>query len=265
MRMNFLSTFAWSAAIVSTFVISGCGSLIVTQRSVESLANEGGFNWETRKTDSFVLYAESGSTAATDLNEIEAGARRSKERVLAYLQEPAFEPTVAVFLVENRDRMNDLIGRRPNATAFLSSNALCLVWSESLKVGATHELLHIVAMQLWGVPERWVNEGTAVDATGSWHGHDLHSVCKDLRADGYLPSLRDLTQHFGRVPDLVTYPAAGSFVSFLRETYGLGTVRQVWNDGRGALPEATGMDLDSLEAAWLAVVENAAWDIEYKR
>jgi hypothetical protein len=83
--MNFLSTFAWSAAIVSTFVISGCGSLIVTQRSVESLANEGGFNWETRKTDSFVLYAESGSTAATDLDEIEAGARRSKDRVLAYL------------------------------------------------------------------------------------------------------------------------------------------------------------------------------------
>ena len=253
---------AWAVAAMAA--ASGCGSLIVTQKSVEALEGRRGFTWTTHEVDDFVIYVEAGSDASRETDAIAADARSARVTVLRYLQEPLFEPTVSLFVVDSRDRMQDLIGRRSQATAYYTSNAICYVWSNALKVGATHELLHIVAMNLWGVPERWINEGAAVDARGRWLGHDVHAVCKHLRAGGDLPSLPDITRRFEKLPGLASYPAAGSFVRYLRETYGLAAVRAVWDGGRRALPEATGVDLGTLESAWLDVVEQAdARDIDY--
>jgi len=171
---------------------------------------------------------------------------------------------LSIFVVGNRDRMKDLVGRRTNGTGYYASNAICLVGTDGIRGGATHELLHVMAMNLWGIPERWVNEGTAVDARGPWPGHDVHAVCKHVQAAGELPSLHDVTERFGRLPSAASYPAAGSFVRYLRATGGLDVVRRVWDGGRGVLPDATGPDLDTLEAAWLDVVEQAdATGIEY--
>lgn len=256
------SVVAWVTAAIAA--LSGCESLIVTQKSVESLEGRRGFTWATREVDDFVIYVEPGSAASRVIEAIAADARSARVNVLRYLQEPVFEPTVSIFVVDSRDRMRDLIGRRSNAIAYHTSNAICLVWSNSLQVGTVHELLHIVAMNLWGVPERWVNEGAAVDCRGRWLGHDVHAVCKHLHAGGNLPSLPDITRRFDKLPGLASYPAAGSFVRYLRETYGLEAVRAVWDGGRRALPEATGVDLGTLESAWLNVVEQAdARDIDY--
>jgi hypothetical protein len=243
---------------------AGCGSLIVTQQSVKSLAGRRGFTWSTHPFDGFVLYVEPDSAAARDLDGVKADARRARQRVLTYLKEPMYEPTVSIFVVDTRERMKDLIGRRSNAMAYHTTNVLCLVWADTWRIGATHELLHVVAMNRWGVPERWVNEGMAVDAARLWRGHDLHALCKHLRAQGELPSLADVTRRYDRLPGLVAYPAAGSFVRFLRESHGLETLRQVWDGGRRVLPAATGMHMEAIETVWLAVVDAAeAEGIQY--
>ena len=254
------STRAVAAAWAATAVMLGpfgCGSLIVTQKSVESLEVRRGFTWETHELDGFVIYVEPGSVASQNRDAIADEGRTAREHVLAYLQEPVYEPTVSMFIVDSRDRMKDLVGRRSNGTGYYTSNAVCVVRSDEMRSITTHELLHVVAMNLWDVPERWVNEGMAVDATGAWHGHDPDAVCKVLRDRGELPSLQDLTRRFNGLPGLASYPAAGSFVGYLRNTYGLVTVRQVWDGGRRELLDATGLDLDALEAAWFDVVERA--------
>lgn len=251
-----------TAALLSW--VSGCGSLIVTQRSVESLADSNGFTWEMHESDGLILYVEAGSPAAGNVETIATDADSARQRVLAYLQEAPYEPAVSIFVVGDRDRMKDLVGRRSNGTGYYTSNALCLVGTDGIRHGATHELLHVIAMNLWGVPQRWVNEGAAVDAAGPWQGYDVHAVCKQLQAEDALPSLRDLTRRFDTLPSLVKYPAAGSFVRFLRSNYGIDSVRRVWHDGRRALPDVTGMELAALEAAWLEVVERSdATGIEY--
>lgn len=238
--------------------LGGCESLIATQKSLADLEDRRGFTWETHDdADGFVIHVEPESTASRNVEAVAANARHAKERVLRYLDETDYAPTVSIFAVEDRDRMEDLIGRRTNATAYHASNALCLIWSGSGRASATHELLHVVAMNTWGVPDRWVNEGAAVDATGPWRGHDLHAVCKRRRADGTLPSLSDITRRFNALPSTDSYPAAGSFIRYLRETYGLATLRAVWDGGDRVLPEVTGLDLAALEAAWLDVVEQA--------
>ncbi len=251
-------------AAVLVLWVSGCGSLIVTQRSVDSLADSSGFTWEMHESDGLVLYVEAGSAAAGTIETLATDASSARRRVLAYLQEAAYKPTVSIFVVGDRDRMKDLVGRRSNGTGYYRSNAVCLVGTDGIRHGATHELLHVIAMNLWGVPARWINEGAAVDATGPWQGYDVHAVCKQLRADDALPSLRDMTRRFDRLPSLVKYPAAGSFVRYMRNNYGLDSVRRVWHDGRRVLPDITGMELDTLEAAWLEVVEQSdATGIEY--
>ncbi len=252
--------------VVTALVLAlpGCGSLIVTQQSVESLADRGGFTWERHELDGFVLYVETGSAASENTSKLGTDAIAARQHVLSYLQVGPYEPTVSIFVVGDRDRMKDLVGRRSNGTGYYTSNAVCLVGTDGIRHGATHELLHVIAMNLFGVPERWVNEGAAVDATGPWQGYDVHAVCKHLRADGALPSLRDMTRRFDKLPGLVKYPASGSFVRYLRNTYGIDSVLRVWDAGRRVLPDVTGMDLAALEAAWLEVVEQSdVTGIEY--
>ena len=250
--------------IVLMLAPAGCGSLIVTQQSVESLAGRRGFAWQTHEREGFVIYVEPATVAAEQIDAIASEAREARRQVLAYLEEPPYEPIVSIFVVDSRDRMKDLIGRPSNATAYYTSNSLCLVWTDTWRGGATHELLHVLAMNQWGVAERWVNEGMAVDAAGPWQGLDVHAVCKHLRTRDELPSLNDITRRFNQLPGVVSYPAAGSFVRYVREAYGLDTLRMVWDGGRRELPAATGMALDDLETAWHEVLEQAdARGIEY--
>ena len=238
-------------------VLAGCGSLIVTQRSAEDLRDRRGFEWATHESDAFVIHAEADAAPIVELPAIADAADESKRAVLATLELGAYEPRISVFLVGDRDRMEDLIGRRTNATAYHASNAVCIVWKRSGTEGLRHEMAHVIAMNEWGIPERWVNEGLAVDATGPWTGRDLDEVCRALRERGELPSLRDLTTGFERLPSAVSYPAVGSFVRFLRETHGIETVRAVWAGGRRSLPESTGRTVEELERDWLARVDRA--------
>jgi hypothetical protein len=241
----------------------GCESLIVTQKSVQDLIARPGFSWEIHPRDAIVTYVEPGSAAAGNVSTIAEDAARAKREVLTYLGEDVYEPTISVFVVDSRQRMKDLTGRATQGTGFYSSNSICIVWTGRIRT--THEMLHIIAMNVWGVPARWVNEGAAVDAAGPWLDEDVHAVSKVLLARGKLPTLDGITRRFNDLPTRISYPAAGSFVRYLRETYGRDALRRVWQRGRRELPRVTGMSVAELEAAWLDVVRAAdAEGVEYE-
>ena len=128
--------------IALVLALPGCGSLIVTQQSVESLAERRGFAWEQHHLDGIVLYVEAGSAAGENVPQLGADVVAARDRVVTYLQAARYEPTVSIFVVESRDRMKDLIGRPTNAMAFYKSNAICLVWSDEVRVGATLIAIH---------------------------------------------------------------------------------------------------------------------------
>ncbi len=254
------NAFGICASVVLLALINGCGSLIVTSRSVESLRETPGFSWTEARTDGFIIYADRGGVSADSVDRIAQQVVISKSQVLLYMSLQEYPPTVAVFAVDTRQRMQDLIGRRTNATGFFDSNVLCLVWPRSGGDGLTHELTHVVAMNVWGVPQRWINEGVAVDATGDWIGRDLHNISESLRKQGELPTLRKLIRQFDSVPSARSYPAVGSFVRFVRETYGIDAVRQIWDGGYRAIPEATGFSEMQVETQWLAMLHESDSD-----
>jgi hypothetical protein len=185
--------------IITVLLIGGCGSLIVMQKSVEDLRDQRGFTWVAHETDEFAIFAEGMSPAADKLPMIAASAIESKQHILTALDLSAYEHKVSIFLVDSRERMRELIGRETNATGFHTTNAVCLVWARSGTSGLRHEMTHIIAMNAWGVPERWVNEGVAVDVTGLWVGQNVDATCRILRDRGELPSLDKLIDNFNQL------------------------------------------------------------------
>ena len=236
---------------------AGCGQIMLSQPSAESLAARGGFQWQTSHTAHFDIHVESGSPVALQIEAIELDAEASRRHVLDVLDADGYPSRISIFVVGSRPRMAALIGWETNGTAFHETNTMCIVVTDCIRIRATHELLHVVATNLWGVPQRWINEGLAVYAAGTWHGHDLHALCRFLHRRGDLPGLADLTGRFKRLPDRESYPAVGSFVRDLAETHGVEAVKTVWEGGARALPVATGLSVAELEAQWIAFLAHA--------
>ncbi len=236
---------------------AGCGQIMLSQPSAESLAARGGFQWQTSHTAHFDIHVESGSPVALQIEPIELDAEASRRHVLDVLDADGYPSRISIFVVGSRPRMAALIGWETNGTAFHETNTMCIVVTDCIRIRATHELLHVVATNLWGVPQRWINEGLAVYAAGTWHGHDLHALCRFLNRRGDLPCLADLTGRFKRLRERESYPAVGSFVRYLAESYGMETVKTVWAGGGRALPVATGLSVAELEAQWIAFLADA--------
>jgi hypothetical protein len=234
---------------IGLVLVAGCGSLIAMQKSVADLAGRRGFEWSTHAIPGFVVHVEPGSVSAGEVESILNACAVAKGHVLDYVRAPDYAATVAVFAVDTRERMQDLIGRETNAMAYHSSNSMCLVWPRAGSSAVRHELFHLVAMNTWGIPERWINEGMAVDAAGPWLGGDLLAACRASKDRGELPSLYEITRRFGRMPSLRAYPAAGGFVRFVRDAWGFEALRAVWEGGARTLPTVTGLGLEELEAA----------------
>ena len=238
--------------------LGGCGPLILSHPTAAALASKSGFTWApTTTTEHFDSYAEVGSRAERDLPAFQIEAERTWGDVLEFIGEERYDERVSIFLVDSRQRMKDLIGLSINATGFYKTNVVCLVAGALPPATVGHELVHVIATNEWGTPDRWINEGFAVAFDGRILEYEIDDLAKYLLERGLLPSLDDLTRRFSRLPNRASYPAAGSFVKYMLDTYGLAAVRQVWKEGRRALPSATGVTSHDLEQHWLAAVREA--------
>lgn len=215
-----------------------------------------GFAWATIDMPGWRVYLDTADATPRVRTRVAGLLDSSRASVTRALGLAETRDTVSVFLVPSRARMRDLVGRESNGTAFPNTNTLVLVLFPSGWIGAQHELLHLMAMRAWGVPERWLNEGLAVSLEGQWHGYPLHALAHHLQTSGRLPTARALTDRFDQLDDLITYPAAGSFVEFLLEAYGRESLRRLWRR-EGDWTGIYGKSLAALEAEWMAVVRAA--------
>jgi hypothetical protein len=63
-----------------------------------------------------------------------------------------------------------------------------------------------------------------------------------------------LLREFRQLDEVTAYLQGASVVGYIREVFGIGAVRSVWQGGAAALPVATGMDLEALEREWRTFV-----------
>ncbi len=252
--MNFGSTHAprlWLLLVAALIFLplAGCASL---QPSHEYFTDHEDFNWQSDTTSHFIIYYEEFTPGEARLREIEEDAEKSLSYILSLLEQPAYTHPLHIFIVDSRQKMNALLGVETNGMAVPDVGVLCYIVSYDMMLSARHELLHVVAMTLWGEPELWINEGLAVYADNHWHNHDLQALTTHLDQMGQLLPIKTLTGKFKKHNDLVTYPEAGSFVKYLHQTYGIKTIKELWQRGIKNIEAITGDDLESIEAGWLA-------------
>ena len=242
---------------VAAVTVASFSCVRVTAPTVPELASRRDFKWTTAHTEHVDLYVEENSFPAARIDSLSTRSEAAWSRVLELLGVATYTPRISVFVVESRERMQALIGVTTNGQAIPRRHAAFYVYNAQVDAFGAHEILHVVAKNLWSDADDWINEGLAMYADNRWQGNPLHTVASYHLERGTLIPLASLLRHFDAHDVMTSYPAVGSFTKFIYERYGRDVVRQAWHHGVPALLAATGKTLDALEAEWHTVLRSS--------
>ncbi len=237
------------------------------QPKLHRLVNHPDFRWDTLQLNKqLILYIEQKSYAAENKDLLKEKVMHHYQETLAFMGVSEASLPIHYFVVESRQRMKRLIGYETNGNAHYKGRWVTGIFSPSLQsVRSNHELFHLLAMNKWGVPERWLNEGMAVYADGYWNGFPLHELAKYLLDRGKYVSPVMMTRGLRRQDPLFTYPLLGSLVKFMDETYGRQTTLVMWKTGTRNRKERMGKSLTEIEREWLEMLQKVTYgDMHYE-
>jgi hypothetical protein len=223
-------------------------------------------------------------------------AAPAAERLLRFLEEvgPAWRmpERIDYYAFPDRETLRALTGWDTNGRAILAHDA-----TVSIHAADAHEVMHVLTTptarplrlaSFWmeGVamtytwPEVYFDEATLTGRglpprLGAWYGKTVHGNAREARERGELPALTPLAhgnQAFVALPDTITYPAAGSFVTHLlgaghADGARIAAFRAFLDDANQATDTAAvlaaferhlGTPLADAEAAWHAYLDG--WD-----
>jgi hypothetical protein len=249
-----------------TILILFLGQGLFGQISYSRLSENKNFKWLVdSSSQELIIYYQLDSWTSKNIETVRQRVINHFNSVKSFVHITSYNKRVHLFIVESREQMKLLVGHETNGSAFYDSNTVTGVASEkSNSIYSNHEIFHVVAMNLWGVPDIWVNEGMAVYSDNKWNGHDLYQLTKYLADNNRLVSLDRLLKHFRKVDDLISYPLTGSFVKYLDETYGRDAVIMIWKSKTRDLKKLTGKTIKELETDWLTKIKTINYnEIKY--
>jgi hypothetical protein len=214
--------------------------------------------WVRHEDRHFVYFVESGSYGSNRIRELAERMHRNRATVLKTLGEDDVKMKPFAFFVSSRAKMKQLVGAEVNGLAVHASDAIFMVYSPTVDAVTPHELFHLYARKVWGTPKlELINEGMAVYSGGRWHQQPLHQLAAYLKVNRKLIPIDELFEDFSKHEDLVSYPQAGSFMTFLNDKYGTQTIKAVWNrDSPAAFRRAFKKSLSDLEKEWLLMLDS---------
>ncbi len=245
-----------------TIAILLTGQALFGQNNYQSLLDNKNFKWVTDSSfQELTLYYQADSWADKNIETIRQRVVSHFNSVKTFLDIKSYDKKIHVFIVVSREQMKLLLGHETNGAAFYKTNTVTGIASEKRNsIYSNHELFHAIAMNLWGVPDTWINEGMAVYSDNQWHGHDLYQLTKYLIDTNRYVSLEKLVKDFRKADDLVSYPLAGSFVKYVDETYGRETLIKIWKRKTKNLKKLTGKTLQELEVDWLTKIKTIQYE-----
>lgn len=185
----------------------------------------------------------------------------------------ALPPTPRVEYRKYRDvrHMHRITGFNGNGWSEPDDLVLHTVWARD-----NHEIVHVVVNHHLGIPPGLFSEGVAVahqvdpqgrDRQPRWNGRPLHAIARELAVAGRLPDLEAVieTEGFARMDPEVSYPMAGSFVSFLLAEAGLPPFKSLARSSHHQDPvakiredfeSAYGGPIDEWWARWLKLLSH---------
>jgi hypothetical protein len=121
-------------------------------------------------------------------------------------------------------------------------------------------------MGVWGTPDitsSWMIEGIAICCDGWCREYTVDEIAFHLLSNNQLPSLQELFDDFANLGEIRAGISAASFIGFIRNTFGMPQLRNLWFNGVGNLEEILGNDLNRIENSWrLYLKQNVRKDIQ---
>jgi len=246
---------------VLTILLLVSGHILFGQISFTKLLENKNFQWLVDSSSrELTIYYQADSWTAKRLERVKQNVNNHFNAVKSFTGINSYDKRIHLFIVDSREQMKKLVGYETNGSAFCKYNTVTGIASEKINsIYVNHELFHVVATNVWGKPEVWINEGMAVYSDNIWHGHDLYQLTRYLVDNNRYVSLNRLIKNFRKVDDLISYPLLGSFVKYLDETYGRDTVIKIWKSKAKKIEKITGKSIEQLEIDWLAKIKT----IEY--
>lgn len=232
--------------------------------------------WASAETPGFHLHYPSGTPVAGRVPALGGQAREAHLRNLALLEAGAFTTAapIELFFLNSREEMERLTGRRWGGMALVDDQGAILVVDEHGQAPLQHELMHVLSHALWGKPRapwQWINEGLATSVLPGCGGYGFHELAAELRARDSLPAPERLAHGFFELDGLHAYLAGASLVRYVRDRWGIGAVRALWQGGLEGGTKAIGTSVPELDRDWRAhlasvsAAPSAAWgEIEAK-
>lgn len=220
------------------------------------------FSWQTRESDHFRIHFQSDSYAADHIDDFVKDAEQARAVGLRVLGARDFIPRIDVFHLKSRDQMKRITEFPVRGWADPPARTVLLVRSSTANQGERHEITHVISHNLWGhsrdwLTTGWMSEGLATYAGGPCSGYPIDQIVAYLDRKDELIPLDSLARKFRSYNDLVAYLQAGSFVGYVRETYGLPAVRGLWERGFEQFQPILGRTPAALDAEWRRYLRKA--------
>lgn len=236
------------------------------QKKLNALLYNKHFKWKSDSTrSSFFLYTEKDSYPEQYESILIEKIQYHIKSTCEFIGIKEYDKDIHYFVVESRNKMSLLLGYETNGGANYKENYVTAIYSENINsVFSNHELFHLMAMNLWGKTEVWINEGMAVYSDNNWYGYDLHEISKYLiDHNKYIP-LNSISKKLRKYDSMLTYPFLGSFTKFIDDKYGRETIMLIWKSGKKKIKRSIGKDIADLEQEWLEMLNSVTYkDIEY--
>ncbi len=215
---------------------------------------DSSFTWITRRAPGLRVHFLAGSYAAEHQDSLMARVAAARAHDLALLGEERYDPTLQLFFLQDRPQMEHLLGMRATGFADMQNGSVFLMTNPDWRAFERHEVMHVLATQLWGrpaEPSAWIQEGLAQFADGACGGYPIDPVVVGLAGGrGYVP-MDTLTTRFRRLDDLTAYLQAASFVGYIYRRYGRDVVRDAWRRGLDSAARALHRTPSELRGEWM--------------
>ena len=120
-----------------------------------------------------------------------------------------------------------------------------------VSVPIKHELMHMIATELWGPSENssWLNEGLATYAANNCNGYSVAEIYKYLFTQEMLIPIDSLVNDFYATDEMIGYHQSAYIVQYLIEHYGVEKFSRLWKEGFTSFEEVYKIPFSEMESS----------------
>jgi hypothetical protein len=209
--------------------------------------------WETYESEHFIFYYTPNHLNLQEMTLIACNQEDLFTRIIDIL-DIEFHEKITYYLYSTREYYGSIPGAYAIGTEI---RFLCVFCENMCKKGLNdaHEMTHALSTKI-GYQHGLLSEGLAVYVEDyRIQGKNLHCIVKILHHQGRLTPLSDILMDFW-CDISFNYDIAGSFTTFLIETYGMEQFKELYGYELGwdSFMTVYGKSLEVLEAEWIAAV-----------